>query len=615
MIRNKSTIQIISRLLMAVFLFVIISPISVYAAGDSASDNDADEEYVSWSDAFDDSDYTDNLAEMVARYWISTYLNYVGTGQDVSHEIQEMLGVQYDNTVSLYDNLYHYILPISTQTVMSLDPSQFNNLNYGKPIRNKNNLKLIQDTAKSVNDNVNSTLTTIATNKGKGGDTVTPDVFPSWFHIALKNPANNLPFQPNLGNNTPGSPCVFYVNNSAPAGYNTYDYIYGSVGSYNNIVCCISDRFNSNTNFDYGFFTYDNQTFVNTYHQAYIKYRDGSWNTSLNTEVISYKWLVNSLNKGGDVYFYQSGYIEFQTYSDGTKVYFWDNDSRTLYFIGTGNAISYFGTTSSDDVIGNYTVNIINSVNYDDFIDLIDQMMIDVNMSNDITNSLLIEILQELRDQRDNYVENDGDDIYNYIDYMMQKLLEVKDIHIEIPDISPDLGGIADALTALLNFLATIIRTIGSIVETLIQGLLDLLKLLFIPDESSSNEISIQINNISKPIIWIGDFMDNSKRMISVLLLGDDSLNNDGSGEGSGEGGSGSGTQDPPVITVDFANSTSEYDYGGEVAIMDLSWYAPYKSICDPIIVAFCWVMFIVRVVKDIPGIINGFSSNNKEGE
>ena len=67
-----------------------------------------------------------------------------------------------------------------------------------------------------------------------------------------------------------------------------------------------------------------------------------------------------------------------------------------------------------------------------------------------------------------------------------------------------------------------------------------------------------------------------------------------------------------PVIYLHFGNSTSDIDYGGDVPAIDFSWYAPYKPIVDTLIVAFCWAVFILNIVRLIPSIINGDSNNDK---
>lgn len=609
MIRNKSTIQIISRLLMAVFLFVIISPISVYASGDSVSDNVSDEEYGSWSDAFNDSEYTDNLADIVTDYWISTWINYVGSGPDIIEDVSELLGNQYDNTKDLYENLYQYILPYSKQSIITFDPSSLTNV--GKPIRNKNNLKLIHEVSKSVNNNVD-TFFTEKTSDAKQKAYYQSDIFPDWFYFALSPIVDPWPNHPDPYDEP----------------YNTTMYIgrefdsYGSPGFSYTIFHCTGNRgqltyYGSGYGFNYN---YSNNLVALSYER--YKFKNGNWYDYYGTPsnyIVANGWSpasmgINWIKISGDTYIFHNTINHY---------FFWDQRNTTLYDLGNYNDFDDATNNGGATIIHKNNINIVNSVDFTEYNDLINQLLLDVNMSNEITNSLLIELLNEFRNQNNNFVQQDGDDIYDYIDYMMQKLLEVKDIHIEIPDISPDLDGIAEGITALLNFLASIIRTIGSIVTTLLDGLFH----LFVPSETDWDEINIQFDIMTAPLGWIKEFISEAASNISILLFGrnvtdfeipeTEDAENVAAGHGSGPEASGSITAtnivfDPngaPKIPVRFSNSTSEYFSGIEDAyIIDMSWYTPYKPVGDIIVVAFCWIFFVWRVLHGLPGIINGAS-------
>lgn len=63
-------------------------------------------------------------------------------------------------------------------------------------------------------------------------------------------------------------------------------------------------------------------------------------------------------------------------------------------------------------------------------------------------------------------------------------------------------------------------------------------------------------------------------------------------------------------------NGTSEFTididsevYEGEVVLFDLAWYAPFKSYGDLVFTGFAYVLFVWRIWKAIPSILNGFSS------
>ena len=604
---------------MAVFLFVIISPLSVYAAGDSASENESNEEYESWEDAFEDEDYTDNLIDMIARYWASTYENYVGTGSDVIEDVSEMMGNQYDNTVSFYENLYNYILPISRQAVINATPGSLSTQVYGKPIRNKNNLKLIQDFSKTVDNNIDSTLNNIASKKNKNNGLIQFDELPDKYYFAIKNPIANLSNW-NSAWADPAHGAAIQVEKYTDG---SWCVSYATTGNGFDISDCISEQ---------QVYVWFNGTFNGVVN--YFLKSDGNGNYSRNNVTVhnysvghgydyGYVGMVGTRGGADCEIIYGSCYINRKNdYDTNRYCYYWNQDDLTLTLVNMGyppGDLNTNGTPVPSPTINN---NIIYSVNIDDFNDLVNQLMLDVNMSNTITNSLLIELLTELRNQRDVYQPtSDDDDIYNYIDYMMNKLLEVKDVHIEIPDITPDLGGIADALTALLNFLASIIRTLGNIVTTLLEGLFH----LFVPSETDWDEINIQFDTMTAPLAWIKEFISEAASNISILLFGrnvtdfeipeTEDVENVSAGHGTGPEASGSITAtnivfDPngaPKIPVRFSNSTSEYFSGIEDAyIIDMSWYTPYKPVGDIIVVAFCWIFFVWRVLHGLPGIING---------
>ena len=246
MIRNKSTIQIISRLLMAVFLFVVISPISVYASGDSASDNDTDEEYQDWSDAFNDTEYTENLAENIARTWANYFVSYVGTREDVIDEVAEYIGDNYDRTVSLYENLYTYILPYSRQTVNDIDGANLSIGTYGKPIRNKNNLKLINQYVKTMENSLPTEITNIASDKHKDGSDMTFSEFPSIYHFSDKPFNTSIILDYNNVNIFEGSTnnMMWCVN-----GQTKYDVIAPADTGYDYVVYDLGYLNGSNTNY------------------------------------------------------------------------------------------------------------------------------------------------------------------------------------------------------------------------------------------------------------------------------------------------------------------------------------------------------------------------------
>ena len=607
MIRNKQTLQILTRLITAVFLFVlIISPMSVYAQ-DSSSDNEADEEFETWSDALADSDYTDNLVGVVAKYWVTNFINYVGTGAEITEDVMDLMGDTYDNTKTLYDNLYQYVLPYSRTTVNQLDGSNIPISQYGRPIRNKNNLKLINEVTKTLNTNIDNLSDSAGffndkTSGAKQKDFYHASIFPSWFLFSLTPLKDCIPNHPDPYDYEPLQTTIFLQNDWVD-GANRECHFYRVFHSFQtrSVIIWYSGSNTWNPGFtssysakEWQYYWFNNGRLNNTYMNSTDYYVNGGWNNS------SY----NVMKVSGNTYI-----------QDGSHFYYWSQETCTFYDLGLYQNFDDAQNNNSLTIVYQTTNNVVNSVEFTDYIDLINQLLLDVNMSNEVTNSLLQELLLELRTQNNNFVQNDGDDIYDYIDYMMQKLLEVKDIHIEIPDLTPDMGGIVDGITALLNFLASIIRTIGSLVETLLEGLFNLI----VPTAEDWDDINLQLSAITAPLDWIMDFIAEAASNISLLLFGRNVTDFDVVESEDVELLNGNTTIDPdivydpnsgaPKIPVKFSNSSSEYFSNIENAyILDLNWYSPFKPVGDVIIVAFCWIMFIWRVFHGLPDIIQGGS-------
>lgn len=72
-----------------------------------------------------------------------------------------------------------------------------------------------------------------------------------------------------------------------------------------------------------------------------------------------------------------------------------------------------------------------------------------------------------------------------------------------------------------------------------------------------------------------------------------------------------------PQLTINMGAAQSHYgfDYGGEVAFLDLSWYAPYKSTVDGLISGFLWVFFLWKLFSKAPGIISGASMDSSKAD
>lgn len=123
-------------------------------------------------------------------------------------------------------------------------------------------------------------------------------------------------------------------------------------------------------------------------------------------------------------------------------------------------------------------------------------------------------------------------------------------------------------------------------VYKLIELLGDLLEFLFIPSQERLNAFPNLINSKFA-------FVDSIKYAINSIK---DIL---------------AGLGNPPVITVPVKETS--FTEKGEIEILNLSWYAPFKSYGDLIITGFVYALFIWRLFIAIPGIINGSSGSSGE--
>lgn len=62
-----------------------------------------------------------------------------------------------------------------------------------------------------------------------------------------------------------------------------------------------------------------------------------------------------------------------------------------------------------------------------------------------------------------------------------------------------------------------------------------------------------------------------------------------------------------PKISIDFSKAENTlYDYGGQMYILDMTWYSRYKPFVDGLIIGFSYLGFAFLVFKRLPEIISG---------
>lgn len=138
-------------------------------------------------------------------------------------------------------------------------------------------------------------------------------------------------------------------------------------------------------------------------------------------------------------------------------------------------------------------------------------------------------------------------------------------------------------LKDVLSFLTDMLSYINPFSENffaykLIELLKEALQFLFVPSEDS-------INNLVDTVKEKFRFVDTIKNTITTIQ---DMFE---------------GTESLPVIKITLPENKW---FNGQVVVMDLSWYAPYKTYGDTIISAFIYIFFIWRIYISLASIISG---------
>lgn len=106
----------------------------------------------------------------------------------------------------------------------------------------------------------------------------------------------------------------------------------------------------------------------------------------------------------------------------------------------------------------------------------------------------------------------------------------------------------------------------------------DLLKALFVPSEDSINNL---VNSVKSHFGFVDTIKDTAKTIEDMF----------------------SNTENLPKVTLTLPENKW---YNGQITVIDLSWYAPYKQYGDVVISAFIYVLFLWRIFINLPGIISG---------
>lgn len=150
-------------------------------------------------------------------------------------------------------------------------------------------------------------------------------------------------------------------------------------------------------------------------------------------------------------------------------------------------------------------------------------------------------------------------------------------------------SGIKNSITSVFNIIKNIYDFIVSIPQLIIEGITEVLKTLFIPENNYFNE---KITNFKEQFGFVNSIVEGANSFINVFK--DEEIGS---------------------IQIDLRDINSKYNFGGKVYVLSFDWYTPYKKRGDEIISAFLWVAFFINTYKSLSSIINGGNSTEtKEG-
>lgn len=143
--------------------------------------------------------------------------------------------------------------------------------------------------------------------------------------------------------------------------------------------------------------------------------------------------------------------------------------------------------------------------------------------------------------------------------------------------------GFSDVVSSVTSGLANVVDTLKGIVTSIIDGFTELLKTLFIPSDEYWKG---KFDYLFAKFEWVNSLID------SVNIITDYFTTTDFS--------------QPPKVTLNLTLENSKYDFGDSAVVLDLTWFADYRSMVHRILSGFMWLFFLWNLFKELPSIISG---------
>ena len=187
-----------------------------------------------------------------------------------------------------------------------------------------------------------------------------------------------------------------------------------------------------------------------------------------------------------------------------------------------------------------------------------------------------------------------------FVTWFMDTLTAIKEGVLAIPDIIVDaIATVGAAVVSIWEWLTT---TFGALIDTIIGILSDILAWALGLVEALVVALEALLVKIFVPDMAViedavADLRAQFPFFDSIIITGQYLLN-----------GITSGT--PPVIYMHLEDAEGALNWGGTVAVLDMSFYSRYKAAGDLIMSSCLLTVFAWRTFKRLPGIISGAGSD-----
>lgn len=156
------------------------------------------------------------------------------------------------------------------------------------------------------------------------------------------------------------------------------------------------------------------------------------------------------------------------------------------------------------------------------------------------------------------------------------------------------------SLSGILDFLARILEAIGRVVTAildlpakiisgLIQGLKELLITLFVPSDTAIAELKNLADKKLPVVAQLENWNNDLQNIVSNPTKYASQF----------------------TVSVDLSKANGKYNYGnGNINLLPIDWYLPYKEQGDLIITGIAWLVFLWNLYGRIPAILSAVSNS-----